>query len=174
MTRAELQRLADEDLMPLVGRQDPLAFEVFYDRHAGAAYSLAYRIGGSPAAGEGVPQEGLISISRSGARYDRARGSVRTWTLGIVRNRAIDMLRKESGRSPKLAAGGDEVLERYAADQLTDTEAVRRETAREVRGAIKDLPDDQSSVIKLAFYGGVRHSQVPGRPDEAPGTVQRR
>ena len=35
MTRAELQRLADEDLMPLVAREDPLAFEVFYDRHSG-------------------------------------------------------------------------------------------------------------------------------------------
>src|SRR3954468_23300078 len=98
MTRAELQRLADEDLMPLVGRQDPLAFEVFYDRHAGAAYSLAYRIVGRPSAGEGGPPGAPISIGRSGARYDRARGSVRTWTLGIVRNRAIDMLRKESGR----------------------------------------------------------------------------
>ena len=114
MTRAELQRLADEDLMPLVAREDPLAFEVFYDRHAGAAYSLAYRIVGSRTAAEDVTQEALLSIWRSGARYDRARGSVRAWTLGIVRNRAIDMLRKESGRSPKLAAGGDELLERHA------------------------------------------------------------
>ena len=130
MTRAELQRLADEDLMPMVAREDPLAFEVFYDRHAGAAYSLAYRIVGSRTAAEDVTQEALLSIWRSGARYDRARGSVRAWTLGIVRNRAIDLLRKESGRSPKLAAGGDEMLERRAAEELTDTEAVRRETAR--------------------------------------------
>src|SRR5215207_8875466 len=77
MTRAELQRLADEDLMPLVAREDPLAFEVFYDRHAGAAYSLAYRIVGSPTAAEDVTQEALLSIWRSGARYDRARGSRR-------------------------------------------------------------------------------------------------
>ena len=74
MTRAELQRLADEDLMPLVAREDPLAFEVFYDRHAGAAYSLAYRIVGSRTAAEDVTQEALLSIWRSGARYDRARG----------------------------------------------------------------------------------------------------
>jgi RNA polymerase sigma-70 factor (ECF subfamily) len=73
MTRTELQRLADEDLMPLVGRQDPLAFEVFYDRHAGAAYSLAYRIVGNRGAAEDVTQEALLSIWRSGARYDRAR-----------------------------------------------------------------------------------------------------
>jgi RNA polymerase sigma-70 factor, ECF subfamily len=174
MTRAELQRLADEDLMPLVGRHDPLAFEVFYDRHAGAAYSLAYRIVGGQAAAEDVTQEALISIWRSGARYDRARGSVRTWTLGIVRNRAIDMLRKESGRSPKLAAGGDEILEHRAAEELTDTEAVRRETAREVRGAIKDLPDDQSRVIRLAYFGGFSHSEISEMLNEPLGTVKGR
>ena len=93
VTRGEVQRLADEDLMPLIAREDPLAFEVFYDRHAGASYSLAYRIVGSRTAAEDVTQEALLSIWRSGARYDRARGSVRSWTLGTIRNRAIDMLR---------------------------------------------------------------------------------
>ena len=152
--------------MPLVARQDPLAFEVFYDRHAGAAYSLAYRIVGSRTAAEDVTQEALISIWRSGARYDRARGSVRAWTLGIVRNRAIDLLRKESGRSPKLAAGGDEILERRAAEELTDTEAVRRATAQEVRGAIKELPND--------YYGGFSHSEIAEMLNEPLGTIKGR
>ena len=47
MTLSDLRRLADEDLMPLVAAKDPLAFEVFYDRHGGAAFSLAYRIVGN-------------------------------------------------------------------------------------------------------------------------------
>ena len=174
MTRADLQRLADEDLMPLVARQDPVAFEVFYDRHAGAAYSLAYRIVGSRTAAEDVTQEALISIWRSGARYDRARGSVRAWTLGIVRNRAIDRLRKESGRSPKLAASGDEILERRSAEELTDVEAVRRETAQEVRGALEELPGDQSRVIQLAFYGGFSHSEIAEILNERLGTIKGR
>ena len=174
MTPAELERLADEDLMPLVARENPLAFEVFYDRHAGAAYSPAYRIVGSRTAAEDVTQEALLSIWRSGARYDRARGSVRAWTLGIVRNRAIDLLRKESGRSPKLAAGGDELIERRAAEELTDTEAVRRETAREVRGAIKDLPEDQSHVIELAYFGGFSHSEIAEMLNEPLGTIKGR
>jgi RNA polymerase sigma-70 factor, ECF subfamily len=174
LTRAELQRLADEDLMPLVGRQDPLAFEVFYDRHSGAAYSLAYRIVGSRTAAEDVTQEALISIWRSGARYDRARGSVRAWTLGIVRNRAIDLLRKESGRSPKLVSDGDELIERRPAEELTDAEALRRETAREVRGAIRHLPDDQSRVIQLAYFGGFSHSEIAEMLNEPLGTVKGR
>jgi RNA polymerase sigma-70 factor, ECF subfamily len=174
MTRAELQRLADEDLMPLVAREDPLAFEVFYDRHAGAAYSLAYRIVGDRQSAEDVTQEALISIWRSGARYDRARGSVRTWTLGIVRNRAIDQLRKESGRSPKLAFDSEELLARRASEELTETEALRRETARQVRGAIGGLPEDQSRVVQLAYFGGFTHSEIAQMLNEPLGTVKGR
>src|ERR687888_2638659 len=94
------ERLADEDLMTLVDGKDPDAFEVFYDRHGGAAYSLAHRIVGDRGMAEDVTQEAFLSLWRSGARYDRARGSVRTWLLGIVRNRAIDLLRREVMKAP--------------------------------------------------------------------------
>src|SRR3954469_7043464 len=95
-----LQRLADEDLMPLVERNDAGAFELVYDRHGGAAYSLAYRIVGDRGTAEDVTQEAFLSVWRSGARYDRTRGSVRTWLLGVVRNRAIDALRRQATRAP--------------------------------------------------------------------------
>ena len=51
------ERLADEELMQLIGERDPIAFEVFYDRHGGVAYSLAYRIVGERGAAEDVIQE---------------------------------------------------------------------------------------------------------------------
>src|SRR4051795_10093293 len=98
--REKPERLADEELMPLIAAKDPQAFEVFYDRHAKVAFSLAYRIVGERSAAEDVTQEAFVSVWRSGARYDRTRGSVRSWMLGIVRNRAIDLLRSKTGRAP--------------------------------------------------------------------------
>jgi len=174
MKREELQRLADEDLMPQIAAKDPLAFEVFYDRHGGAAYSLAYRIVGDRQAAEDVTQEALISIWRSGARYDRARGSVRTWTLGIVRNRAIDALRRDASRPQRLSFDPEQLLERRPAEELTDSEALRRETARQVRGAVSGLPEEQSRVIQLAFFGGFSHSEIAQMLNEPLGTVKGR
>ena len=116
----------------------------------------------------------MTSPQKSAHSANRARGSVRAWTLGIVRNRAIDLLRKESGRSPKLAAGGEELLERSPSEELTDTEALRRETAREVRGAIKELPNDQSRVIQLAYFGGFSHSEIAEMLSVPLGTVKGR
>jgi RNA polymerase sigma-70 factor (ECF subfamily) len=160
--------------MPLIGAKDPEAFQVFYDRHGGAAFSLAYRIVGDRQAAEDVTQEALISIWRSGTRYDRARGSVRAWTLGIVRNRAIDLLRRDAGRAPKLAFDSEEQLERRPAEGLTEVEALRRETARELRGALSGLPDDQSRVIQLAYFGGFTHSEIARMLNEPLGTIKGR
>jgi RNA polymerase sigma-70 factor (ECF subfamily) len=174
MKPEELQRLADEDLMPLVSRKDPVAFEVFYDRHGGAAYSLAYRIVGDPTAAEDVAQEAFLSIWRSRARYDPARGSVRAWTLGIVRNRAIDALRREGGRAPKLDLDDEAALEREEAPERTEAEALRRETARQVRGALGALPNEQSRVIELAYFGGFTHTEIARMLGMPIGTVKGR
>jgi RNA polymerase sigma-70 factor (ECF subfamily) len=174
MGTSKAERLADEELMPLIGEKDPNAFEVFYDRHGGVAYSLAYRIVGERGAAEDVTQEAFISIWRSGARYDAARGSVRTWMLGIVRNRAIDALRSKAGKAPKLDFDDDSILEHRPAEELTDSEALRRETAEEVRGALDELPGEQSKVIQLAYFGGFSHSEIAGMLGVPLGTVKGR
>src|SRR5688500_2105768 len=119
-----LERLADEDLMPLVERKEPAAFEIVYDRHGGAAYSLAYRIVGNRNTAEDVTQEAFLSVWRSGARFDRTRGSVRTWLLGVVRNRAIDVLRRDSGRAPAVSLELESVPEQESQWERTDTEAL--------------------------------------------------
>src|SRR3954471_9706614 len=117
-----LSALADEDLMQLVRRGDTLAFEVVYERHATAAFSLAYRMTGTRNVAEDVVQEAFLSLWRSGARYDRARGSVRTWVLGIVHNRAIDALRRSMVHDRR-RAGDEGIEERLESGDRTDVEA---------------------------------------------------
>jgi RNA polymerase sigma-70 factor (ECF subfamily) len=172
--REKAERLADEELMPLVGGRDPEAFEVLYDRHGGVAFSLAYRIVGDRAAAEEVTQEAFISVWRSGARFDAARGSVRSWLLSVVRNRAIDFLRSKAGRAPKLDFDDEAVLEQRPAAERTEEEALRRETAGEIRGALGKLPGEQSKVIELAYFGGFSHSEIAEILSLPMGTVKGR
>jgi RNA polymerase sigma-70 factor, ECF subfamily len=172
--KEKAERLADEELMPLVGGKDPDAFEVLYDRHGGAAYSLAYRIVGDRAAAEEVTQEAFISVWRSGARFDAARGSVRSWLLSVVRNRAIDFLRSRAGKAPKLTFDDDSALEQRPAQERTEDEALQRETAAELRGALGKLPGEQSKVIELAYFGGFSHSEIAQILGLPMGTVKGR
>jgi RNA polymerase sigma-70 factor, ECF subfamily len=171
--RTDLSLLADEDLMQLVRQGDARAFELVYERHATAAFSLAYRMTGRRGAAEDVVQEAFLSLWRSGARYDHTRGSVRTWVLGIVHNRAIDALRR-SLRHDTRRASDEGLEERFAAADRTDVEAARREEAAEVRTALATLPDEQSRVIELAYFGGFSHSEIASMLKTPVGTVKGR
>jgi len=170
---SDLRALADEDLMQLVRRGKPAAFDVVYERHASAAFSLAYRIVGTRNGAEDVSQEAFLSIWRSSTRYDRARGSVRTWVLGIVHHRAIDHLRRSTVHD-KRRAGDEGIQERFEAPERTDAEVARRDEARVVRSAMEELPSEQSQVIELAYFGGFTHVEIADMLETPVGTVKGR
>ena len=169
----DLRALADEDLMQLVRRGQAPAFEAVYERHAAAAFSLAYRIVGNRSGAEDVSQEAFLSLWRSGARYDHARGSVRTWVLGIVHHRAIDHLRRAAVHD-KRRASDEGIEERFEARERTDAEVARRDEARTVRRAIDELPADQCQVIELAYFGGFTHTEIADMLETPVGTVKGR
>jgi RNA polymerase sigma-70 factor, ECF subfamily len=170
---AHLSVLADEELMQLLYRGNADAFEVIYDRHADAAFSLAHRICRQRAMAEDVVQEAFLSLWRSGARYDRNRGSVRTWTLGIVHNRAIDALRRKAVRDRGITAE-EGIEERIPARERTEVEFARRDEAREIRDALQQLPEEQSKVIELAYFGGLTHVEIATMLDAPIGTIKGR
>ena len=169
----DLRSLADEDLMQLVQRGDPRAFEAVYERHSGAAFSLAYRMVGRGNVAEDVVQEAFLSIWRSGARYERARGSVRTWVLGIVHHRAIDQLRRSSVHD-KRRASDEGIEERLESGERTDVEVARRDEAQAIRTAMESLPPEQSHVIELAYFGGFTHTEIADMISTPIGTIKGR
>jgi RNA polymerase sigma-70 factor (ECF subfamily) len=169
----DLRSLADEDVMQLVRRGDARAFEIIYERHSAAAFSLAYRMMGTRSGAEDVTQDAFLSLWRSGARYDRTRGSVRTWVLGIVHHRAIDALRRATVHD-KRRAGDEGIEERFEAAERTDVEAARREEAGTVRDALSTLPADQCQVIELAYFGGFTHTEIAEMLEAPVGTIKGR
>jgi RNA polymerase sigma-70 factor, ECF subfamily len=171
--RPQLRDLADEELMQLVQRAEAAAFEVVYDRHAGAAFSLAYRMCGTRPLAEEVVQEAFLAIWRSGARYDRRRGSVRTWLLGITHHRAIDALRRGVVQD-RHRASDEGIEERFEAGERTEVEVARRESAADVREALDGLPEDQRRAIELAYFGGFTQSEIAEMLDVPIGTVKGR
>jgi RNA polymerase sigma-70 factor (ECF subfamily) len=169
----DIRNLADEEVMQLVQQGDPRAFELLYDRHGGAAFSLAYRMVGNRVNAEDISQEAFLSIWRSRLRYQPERGSVRTWVLGVVHHRAIDALRRHLVHDRR-RVDVEGLEERQEAPELTDVEAARREEARNVRTALDTLPEDQCRVIELAYFGGFSHSQIAEMLEMPIGTVKGR
>ena len=149
------------------------AFEAVYDRHGSVAFPLAYRMAGNRNVAEDITQEAFLSIWRSRERFTPARGSVRAWVLGIVHHRSIDALRRNTVHDRRRASA-EGLEERQEAPERTDAEAARREEARSVRAALETLPDDQSRVIELAYFGGFTHAQIAEMLQTPVGTVKGR
>lgn len=168
-----LRLLADDELIRHVRDGDASAFEVIFDRHAAAAFSLAYRMCGRRAVAEDVVQEAFLSLWRSAVRYERSRGSVRAWVLGAVRNKAIDTFRHEAATS-SLDVDDEAAAQRMPARERTDHEVERRDDAQQVRGALAGLPSEQRRVIELAYFGGFTHSQIADLLELPAGTVKGR
>jgi RNA polymerase sigma-70 factor (ECF subfamily) len=173
--QARLDRLADEELMPLVAGADADAFRVVLERHGDAAFSLAYRMCGRSPLAEDVTQEAMLTVWRRASAYDSGRGSLRTWILTIVHNRAIDVLRgaaRHTRRAARVEEGTDAI--KLPSSERTDAEAIGNVEADSLRSALELLPDAQRQAIELAYYGGFSQSEIADMLGEPLGTIKGR
>ena len=165
--------MSDEDLMDRASSGDTRAFASVFDRHSAVAYSLAYRMCGRKAMAEDIVQDAFLSLWRSSARYDRGRGTVRSWVLSAVHNRAIDMFRHEQAKSSR-SVSDDGIAERLEGPDRTDQEVERRDEAHQVRQALSGLPAEQRRVIELAYFGGFSQTEIGEMLSLPIGTVKGR
>ena len=166
------QLLADEDLISLVVDGDARAFALLYDRHSRAAYSLAYRLTNAGQAAEDLVQESFIKAWRSAGGYRVGRGSVRTWILSIVRNRAIDHFRSQATRQRtrekiQTSASVTGPNEAFA-------EAWRNSERGLLRRALEALPYEQREVLALNHLCELTHAEIAERLRLPLGTVKGR
>ncbi|MBA2783428.1 MAG: sigma-70 family RNA polymerase sigma factor [Rubrobacteraceae bacterium] len=170
--KARYPRLADEDLMVLVGGGNADAFAALYDRHFRSAYSLAYKLTGEKQAAEDLTQDAFLKIWRSAKRYRAQRGSVRTWILSVVRNQGIDQLRVRSSRrrtQEKVEASAPRYESSEAFAQVWHEARLGR-----VREALDALPHVQQQVLELAHFSDLTHMEIAERLRLPLGTVKGR
>jgi RNA polymerase sigma-70 factor (ECF subfamily) len=166
-------RQDDEALMRRVQANDQAAFAELYDRHAALAFRVARSVCRDARRAEDAVQEGFLSVWRSRAAYRRGQGSVKAWTMRIVRNRAIDSYRKVSARPQEVEHPTNGEIADTGSDSPSD-ELIARSESDTLRTAVLRLPEAQAEAITLAFYGGLSHSEIAAQLELPPGTVKGR
>jgi RNA polymerase sigma-70 factor (ECF subfamily) len=153
------------------GREE--ALQQLYRRYAPLVFHLACR-SLDRAAAEEVVQDTFLAVWRKAADFDPAKGSFRTWLLGISRHRMLDELRSRT-RRPQ--SSGDPLLEQVALsaeDPLPD-EAMWREYQRDaVSDALAALPEPQRKALRLAFFADLTHEEVARTLQVPLGTAKTR
>lgn len=162
----------DDDLMQGVARRDPAALVALYDRHGRVAFALAFRVLDDAATAEEAVQDAFLQVWRRAASFDAARGgSVRSWLLTIVHNRAIDA-RRRRGRSR--TDTGLEIAEGALTAPDVWDDVARGLERDEVRVAVDALPEEQRRAVELAYFEGLTHREIAVRTGTPLGTVKGR
>lgn len=147
----------DAELARRMAARDQSALAEVYDRYGSLAYAVAMRILRDSGRAEDAVQEAFLGLWRAAAGFEPARGSLRTWLIASVRNRAIDQLRGRSLRERRELALGSEV--ETAGDGPEEAAAAAQERAA-VRAALAELPEEQRQAVLLAYFGGFTQSEI--------------
>lgn len=151
------------------------ALGALYDRHAALVFGLARRITGRQEDAEEVVQDVFAQVWRQAARYQDGRATVAGWVVMLARTRAIDRLRARMAR-PDLAApvAPDDAPALVAREPDPEVVTMSAQDGHRVRRVLAALPDAQRSLVELAYYGGLTHTEIAGQTGIPLGTVKTR
>ena len=170
-TLGEADRARFADLLVLVAeKQDRAAFAELFSYYAPRVKSYLMRLGADGAAAEEITQDVMVTVWRKATLFDRGQASVSTWIFRIARNRRIDVFRRT--KRPDLDP--DEPMILPAATEAPGERIEAMQTEARVREAMRDLPEEQLLLLRLAFYEGLSHREIAEKLDVPLGTVKSR
>ena len=171
----DLTEAQDRELVARVRRRDEEAFRSLFARYAPAAKALAQRVVRQAHLAEEIVQEAFLAVWRNPDGYDAERGSVRSWLMGTVHHRAVDLVRREEAHRRRAEQSVVDVREEQADHaQEVAAEADRPAEREMVRSALTALPAEQRDVIELMYFSGLSQSQIAEKTGLPLGTVKSR
>lgn len=172
---AEVQpKVTQERFATLAARvatfRDRSAFVELYDHFAPRILGYLLRLGLDRGSAEELTQEVMIVLWQKANLFDPAKSSLSTWLFRVARNRRIDVQRRDRSG---LIDPDDPFFHPEASEPADQTvDATRRD--ERIRSAMADLPEEQRSLVKLAFFDGLSHSEIAAAADLPLGTVKSR
>ena len=163
------------------------ALAALYDRHGSAIFALVLRLSGDRATAEEVVQETFLVLWDRAERFDPGVASLATWLRTIARNRTLDRFRA-TARRPRLvslepAADGPGRLDALGVGELVAVGSsgedpleltVASEQRAAVAAAVATMPDDERTVIIMAYQQDLTQVEIAERLGWPLGTVKTR
>lgn len=168
-TNAEIQTARLHSLLAASAAGDQIAFSQFYDLTRRKLFGIAIAILKRPDLAEEVLQEGYVKIWHHACSYDPARSSPVTWTVTIVRNHALDVVR----RKDIILECDEQAMLCLPDDQETALESLEAADHRsQALAALRSLTPLQRSLIVAAYIHGESREQLAARFGTPVGTIK--
>jgi RNA polymerase sigma-70 factor, ECF subfamily len=159
------------ELMARCALRDQRAFAELYRLTSAKLYGVAIRILRRNDWAEEVLQESFVNIWNHIVEYSAARSAPMTWMTAIVRNRALDWLRR-----PNFERGDEDydLLVESVPDEAAgpDVALGNSRDATALAECLKQLSGDQRQTIVLAYTHGLSHAELAEHLKQPLGTVK--
>lgn len=149
---------------------DRAAYRRLYDASSPKLFAVALRILRDDARAEDVLQDSFINVWNGASGYDASRAAPMTWMVTIVRNRALDYLRRVEHRDVALDDDVEAALESH--EPTPPENASRRQEALALERCLDGLEPGPRQVIAVAYFRGLTHSELASSLRLPIGTVK--
>jgi RNA polymerase sigma-70 factor (ECF subfamily) len=158
----------EQDIIKRFASADVSAMDLLYANYANALYGIVFRMLGDEAAAQDVLQEAFVKIWKNAALYDSSKGRLFTWLVRIVKNQAIDAVRK-SKRSGEIRGAAADVALEITPDNNRDLS-----TNYDISQVLSQLDVHERSLIEHSYILGFSHPEIAEKFDIPLGTVKTR
>lgn len=159
------------ELLARSGLRDQRAFAELYRYAAPKLFAVVLRILRREDWAEEVLQESFVSIWNHANAYSATKSAPMTWMTAIVRNRALDWVRR-----PNVEAGDEnyDVLVEALPDEGDGPDLLlgRQRDGLALAQCMKELSGNQRQSITLAYVHGLSHGELAQHMKEPLGTVK--
>ena len=157
----------EKEILRLFEEGNVKAMNLLYDHYSDALYGIVLRMVGDEALASDVLQESFVKIWQNSRSYDPSKGRLFTWLLRIVKNKAIDSIRK-TGRKAEIQTELKIVHKGDTSDSKDPT------LQHDLNTVLSNLDKDQRNLIEHSYILGYSHPEIAEKFDLPLGTVKTR
>lgn len=157
----------DAGILARVRMKDQLAMTELFDRYGRMLYSVAFRVVQDSTQAEDIMQDVFFQLWQNPGAFATGKGSLGAWLAVVVRNRAIDAIRKRRPSEPV-----EDVVLASGTDVASEVE--RHTMVQRVRRVLSGLPAEQRQSLEMAFFDGLTHAEISAQTGDPLGTVKTR
>ncbi len=160
-----------QNLLCAVAEKDKTAFHELYHLTSGKLFSVAIRLIKRADLAEDILQDSYLKIWDKASEYMATSNSPMAWMVAIVRNKAIDTLRKRGEVGFSDVDGCENII-----DNTPDPLALAEQNGNlsSVFQCLKGLDEDHKKIFLLAYYYGFTHEEIAKQFSVPVGTIKSR
>lgn len=156
-------------LLKIAQDQDRQAFVALFNATSSRLKAFAMQCGASNADAEELLQECMLTVWRKAHTFRPEAGSAITWMYTIVRNKRIDMARKNRHETVQ----SDDLWSEEGTEEL-ETDISKELEGQVARNLLQALPEVQKQVVFKVYFEGKSHSEIANDLDLPLGTIKSR